>query len=166
MNCADQSLDMIIDLSSLHRVGNCWRQVLNVDNATAAPSVLLSSDKERFLFNAGEGIQRHFSQHKQKPTKVSPWMIRIVAVIVFVQSSCICWHVVVVSFVVLGVPHHSHPNANDTVIYVISLGASAWIGRMTQQCAQPALFCHVGRHDLMLPLTEDVQIEHLACVTA
>jgi ribonuclease Z len=41
-----------------------------VDNATAAPSVLLFFDKDRYLFNAGEGIQRHFIEHKQRLKKV------------------------------------------------------------------------------------------------
>lgn len=45
-------------------------QVLNVDNATAAPSLLLFFDKERYLFNAGEGIQRHFIEYKQRMKKV------------------------------------------------------------------------------------------------
>jgi hypothetical protein len=44
--------------------------VLNVDNATAAPSVLLFFDNNRYLFNAGEGIQRHFTEHKQRMKKV------------------------------------------------------------------------------------------------
>jgi len=43
---------------------------MNVDNATAAPSVLLFFDRERYLFNAGEGIQRHFFEHKQRLKKV------------------------------------------------------------------------------------------------
>lgn len=46
------------------------QQVLNVDNATAAPSVLLFFDNNRYLFNAGEGIQRHFIEHKQRMKKV------------------------------------------------------------------------------------------------
>ena len=52
--------------------GTCFDlwQVLNVDNATASPSVLLFFDKERFLFNAGEGIQRHFIEHKQRLKRV------------------------------------------------------------------------------------------------
>lgn len=45
-------------------------QVLNVDNATAAPSVLLQLERQRYLFNAGEGIQRHFIEHKMKLKKV------------------------------------------------------------------------------------------------
>lgn len=46
-------------------------RVMNVDNATAAPSVLLFFDRERYLFNAGEGIQRHFFEHKQRLKKVT-----------------------------------------------------------------------------------------------
>lgn len=45
-------------------------QVVNVDNSTAAPSVLLFFDQHRYLFNAGEGIQRHFIEHKQRMNKV------------------------------------------------------------------------------------------------
>jgi hypothetical protein len=44
---------------------------MNVDNSTAAPSVLLLFDKQRYLFNAGEGIQRHFIEHKQRLSRVS-----------------------------------------------------------------------------------------------
>jgi len=46
-------------------------QVLNVDNSTASPSVLLFTDKERYLFNAGEGIQRHFLEYRLKINKVA-----------------------------------------------------------------------------------------------
>jgi hypothetical protein len=46
-------------------------QVMNIDNSTAAPSVLLLFDKQRYLFNAGEGIQRHFIEHKQRLSRVS-----------------------------------------------------------------------------------------------
>jgi ribonuclease Z len=47
-----------------------------VDNATAAPSVLLFFDKDRYLFNAGEGIQRHFIEHKQRLKKVKVFTIK------------------------------------------------------------------------------------------
>jgi hypothetical protein len=46
-------------------------QVINVDNCTASPSVLLVLDSKRYLFNAGEGIQRHFIENKQKMRQVS-----------------------------------------------------------------------------------------------
>jgi ribonuclease BN (tRNA processing enzyme) len=45
-------------------------QVINVDNSTASPSVLLVLDNKRYLFNAGEGIQRHFIENKQKMRQV------------------------------------------------------------------------------------------------
>lgn len=45
-------------------------QVLNVDNSTASPSVLLVLDSKRYLFNAGEGIQRHFIEYKQSLKQV------------------------------------------------------------------------------------------------
>lgn len=54
-------------------------QVLNVDNVTAAPSVLLFFDKDRYLFNAGEGIQRHFIEHKQRLKKVMQLGHKLVA---------------------------------------------------------------------------------------
>jgi ribonuclease Z len=40
-----------------------------VDNSTASPSVLLFFDTSRYLFNAGEGIQRHFIEHKARMNK-------------------------------------------------------------------------------------------------
>ncbi|PNH04248.1 hypothetical protein TSOC_009630 [Tetrabaena socialis] len=41
-------------------------QVLPLDIDHTSPSVLLFFDKERYLFNAGEGIQRLFREHKLK----------------------------------------------------------------------------------------------------
>jgi ribonuclease BN (tRNA processing enzyme) len=53
----------------------CWHaQVLNVDNSTASPSVLLVLDNKRYLFNAGEGIQRHFIEYKQKMRQITSVM--------------------------------------------------------------------------------------------
>ncbi|WIA11634.1 hypothetical protein OEZ85_011737 [Tetradesmus obliquus] len=46
-------------------------QVFNVDNSTASPSVLLVLDNKRYLFNAGEGIQRHFIEYKQKMRQIT-----------------------------------------------------------------------------------------------
>ncbi|WIA31761.1 hypothetical protein OEZ86_002633 [Tetradesmus obliquus] len=46
-------------------------QVFNVDNSTASPSVLLVLDSKRYLFNAGEGIQRHFIEYKQKMRQIT-----------------------------------------------------------------------------------------------
>lgn len=45
-------------------------QVLNVDNSTAAASVLLFFDNERYLINVGEGMQRHMREHKVATGKV------------------------------------------------------------------------------------------------
>ncbi|KAF8070965.1 TRZ4 [Scenedesmus sp. PABB004] len=49
----------------------CHAQVFNVDNRTASPSVLLTFDSARYLFNAGEGIQRHFIEYKQKMNRIT-----------------------------------------------------------------------------------------------
>lgn len=42
-----------------------------MDNSTASPSVLLFFDKQRYLFNAGEGIQRHLIEYRKKMQKVT-----------------------------------------------------------------------------------------------
>jgi ribonuclease BN (tRNA processing enzyme) len=56
------------------------KQVLNVDNATASPSVLLFFDQgERYLFNAGEGLQRHMREYKVRYSKVEQMMFTRVA---------------------------------------------------------------------------------------
>lgn len=44
-------------------------QVLATDVAHSSPSVLLFFDKERYLFNAAEGIQRLFREHRLKINK-------------------------------------------------------------------------------------------------
>lgn len=74
---ATLSLLLLLSLLPVHsspradRTGNAATvQVVNVDNSTAAPSVLLFFDQHRYLFNAGEGIQRHFIEHKQRMNKV------------------------------------------------------------------------------------------------
>lgn len=46
-------------------------QVIVPDSAHTAPSVLLVFDKERYLFNAGEGLQRIFCQHRLRVSKAS-----------------------------------------------------------------------------------------------
>lgn len=46
-------------------------QVLALDIDHTTPSVLLFFNKERYLFNAGEGIQRLFREHKLKIKQVS-----------------------------------------------------------------------------------------------
>jgi hypothetical protein len=49
-------------------------QVLALDVDHTSPSLLLFLDKERYLFNAGEGIQRLFREHRKKITEVrSPY---------------------------------------------------------------------------------------------
>ena len=45
-------------------------QVLATDIAHSSPSVMLFFDKQRYLFNAGEGIQRLFREHRLKIQKV------------------------------------------------------------------------------------------------
>ena len=40
------------------------KQILNADNATASPSILLALDADRYLFNVGEGLQRLASEHR------------------------------------------------------------------------------------------------------
>jgi len=47
-----------------------YLQVLNVDNSTAAPSLLLFFDGECYLFNVGEGMQRHLREYKVATGKV------------------------------------------------------------------------------------------------
>lgn len=63
------------------------RQVFNVDNASALPSVLLFFDNQRFLFNAGEGIQRHFIEYKQRMTKARACLLACLL-------ACVCDFVV------------------------------------------------------------------------
>jgi hypothetical protein len=46
------------------------RQVFHPANGTASASVLLFFDKERYLFNAGEGLQRLMREYKQRMAKV------------------------------------------------------------------------------------------------
>ncbi|KXZ55190.1 hypothetical protein GPECTOR_3g335 [Gonium pectorale] len=50
-------------------------QVLAVDIDHTSPSVLLFFDKERYLFNAGEGIQRLFREHKIKIKQVTAYFV-------------------------------------------------------------------------------------------
>ncbi|CAL9030346.1 unnamed protein product [Prunus brigantina] len=40
-----------------------------MDTQDASPSVLLFFDKQRFIFNAGEGLQRFCTEHKIKLSK-------------------------------------------------------------------------------------------------
>ncbi|GAB2250152.1 hypothetical protein Droror1_Dr00013511 [Drosera rotundifolia] len=50
----------------------CYVQVLGtgMDTQDTSPSVLLFFDKQRYLFNAGEGLQRFFTEHKIKLSKI------------------------------------------------------------------------------------------------
>ncbi|GBF96657.1 hypothetical protein Rsub_09290 [Raphidocelis subcapitata] len=49
-------------------------QILNADNSTASPSVLLVFDSERYMFNCGEGLQRLASESKARLTKVRTFL--------------------------------------------------------------------------------------------
>ncbi|XP_047341219.1 tRNase Z TRZ3, mitochondrial [Impatiens glandulifera] len=50
----------------------CYLQVLGtgMDTQDTSPSVLLFFDKQRFIFNAGEGLQRFCTEHKIKLSKI------------------------------------------------------------------------------------------------
>lgn len=44
---------------------------MGTDTGTTAPSVLLFFDRQRYLFNAGEGFQRFCVEHKLKLGRIS-----------------------------------------------------------------------------------------------
>ncbi|CAA6666016.1 unnamed protein product [Spirodela intermedia] len=50
----------------------CYAQILGtgMDTQDTSPSVLLFFDKQRFIFNAGEGLQRFCTEHKIKLSKI------------------------------------------------------------------------------------------------
>lgn len=50
----------------------CYVQILGtgMDTQDTSPSVLLFFDKQRFIFNAGEGLQRYCTEHKIKLSKI------------------------------------------------------------------------------------------------
>ncbi|KAJ1685066.1 hypothetical protein LUZ63_016456 [Rhynchospora breviuscula] len=50
----------------------CYVQILGtgMDTQDTSPSILLFFDKQRFIFNAGEGLQRYCSEHKIKLSKI------------------------------------------------------------------------------------------------
>ncbi|CAM8983003.1 unnamed protein product [Rhodiola kirilowii] len=50
----------------------CYLQILGtgMDTQDTSPSVLLFFDKQRFIFNAGEGLQRFCTEHKIKLSKI------------------------------------------------------------------------------------------------
>ncbi|KAG2585977.1 hypothetical protein PVAP13_5NG004600 [Panicum virgatum] len=53
----------------------CYVQILGtgMDTQDTSPSILLFFDKQRFIFNAGEGLQRFCTEHKIKLSKVNIW---------------------------------------------------------------------------------------------
>ncbi|KAG1335050.1 tRNAse Z TRZ4, mitochondrial [Cocos nucifera] len=53
----------------------CYVQILGtgMDTQDTSPSVLLFFDKQRFIFNAGEGLQRFCTEHKIKLSKINIW---------------------------------------------------------------------------------------------
>lgn len=51
-------------------MGHAWAQVVATDIDHNSPSVFVVFDKERYLFNAGEGVQRQFRENKIKIAKV------------------------------------------------------------------------------------------------
>ncbi|AQK91177.1 tRNAse Z4 [Zea mays] len=50
----------------------CYVQILGtgMDTQDTSPSILLFFDKQRFIFNAGEGLQRFCTEHKIKLSKI------------------------------------------------------------------------------------------------
>ncbi|XP_021749955.1 tRNase Z TRZ3, mitochondrial-like [Chenopodium quinoa] len=50
----------------------CYVQILGtgMDTQDTSPSVLLFFDKQRFIFNAGEGLQRYCTEHRIKLSKI------------------------------------------------------------------------------------------------
>ncbi|XP_072965957.1 tRNAse Z TRZ4, mitochondrial-like [Typha angustifolia] len=50
----------------------CYLQILGtgMDTQDTSPSILLFFDKQRFIFNAGEGLQRFCTEHKIKLSKI------------------------------------------------------------------------------------------------
>ncbi|KAJ3700994.1 hypothetical protein LUZ61_004699 [Rhynchospora tenuis] len=50
----------------------CYVQILGtgMDTHDTSPSILLFFDKQRFIFNAGEGLQRYCNEHKIKLSKI------------------------------------------------------------------------------------------------
>ena len=81
MQCSTEKNDRLIRTRGPNtRHHKPQTQVLNVDNATASPSVLLFFDQgERYLFNAGEGLQRHMRECKVRYSKVEQMMFTRVA---------------------------------------------------------------------------------------
>ena len=64
---------------------SCYLQVLGLgcDTLDTIPSVLLFFDKERYLFNIGEGFQKFSLEHKIKMAKID-------AIRMFILSSSVC----------------------------------------------------------------------------
>jgi hypothetical protein len=52
----------------------CYIQILGTDTGDSSPSILLFFDSHTLLLNAGEGIQRFFTEHKVRLRKVTHLM--------------------------------------------------------------------------------------------
>uniref|UniRef100_A0A803MN56 ribonuclease Z n=1 Tax=Chenopodium quinoa TaxID=63459 RepID=A0A803MN56_CHEQI len=55
----------------------CYVQILGtgMDTQDKSPSVLLFFDKQRFIFNAGEGLQRYCTEHRIKLSKITDFCL-------------------------------------------------------------------------------------------
>lgn len=65
--------DLKLKVRKLNPVNTvCYVQILGtgMDTQDTSPSVLLFFDKQRFIFNAGEGLQRFCTEHKIKLSKI------------------------------------------------------------------------------------------------
>lgn len=70
---ADKPKNLQLKVRKLNPVNTiCYVQILGtgMDTQDTSPSVLLFFDKQRFIFNAGEGLQRFCTEHKIKLSKV------------------------------------------------------------------------------------------------
>uniref|UniRef100_A0A5B6YIW4 ribonuclease Z n=2 Tax=Davidia involucrata TaxID=16924 RepID=A0A5B6YIW4_DAVIN len=69
----DQPKTLQLKVRKLNPVNTiCYVQILGtgMDTQDTSPSVLLFFDKQRFIFNAGEGLQRFCTEHKIKLSKI------------------------------------------------------------------------------------------------
>lgn len=70
---ADKPKNLQLKVRKLNPVNTiCYVQILGtgMDTQDTSPSVLLFFDKQRFIFNAGEGLQRFCTEHKIKLSKI------------------------------------------------------------------------------------------------
>ncbi|KAA8540384.1 hypothetical protein F0562_024697 [Nyssa sinensis] len=70
---SDQPKNLQLKVRKLNPVNTiCYVQILGtgMDTQDTSPSVLLFFDKQRFIFNAGEGLQRFCTEHKIKLSKI------------------------------------------------------------------------------------------------